>query len=162
MTVLRCWARRASDGALCEAKAKHLDPEHTWYGDLMPENACAPDAGTDGRETAALRLLEVSHELDRDAFRRGAKGAQARAIRKVAGRLKCDVRYASGDLRDVEREARSIESAVARYEEASPDEVLAANRVIDCLALAADILRPWVEDLRHEVERSRCAARRIE
>jgi len=87
---------------------------------------CENNADSTGRETAALRILEVAHEIDRLNFMRGF--ATDDEVRAIASRLMFNGnRAASSDLAQLEWRSANT-----------------ADR--DCVKLldaAADILRPF-------------------
>lgn len=157
MTALRCWAKRASDGALCERRngherapqgELHLVTTGEGYGDAETWGAsgCAPDAGPAGRETAALRILEVSHELDREAFLQRDHSRLVAMLRAISARLLINDSAAREDLAAVEREIHNARGwlQIVNSERASASATwLVAT--IDLLSLAADILRPFAE-----------------
>jgi hypothetical protein len=123
---LRCWARREIGSNYCE-----LDDEHSTHfgGDVhWPDSSCAPCADAVGRETAALRILEVAHKIDRLNFMRGF--ATDDEVRAIASRLLFNGnRAASSDLAQLEW--RSANTADRDY--------------VKLLDAAADILRPFAD-----------------
>lgn len=145
---LRCWARHVSDNALCEreheAEMRHIHvgghPHHdhdvTWLDEY-----CARDAGPSGRETAALRILGVAHEIDRIAFQCGETIGEYDALRAIASRLYCNTIAASADLLSVEDALNGLEID----SEATEQERQSAEETIALIRQAADILRPFAE-----------------
>jgi hypothetical protein len=122
---LRCWAKNADEPLCCEAD----DDDHYWHrggGAQWSDRECAPHAHALGRETAALRILEVAHEIDRLNFMRGF--ATDDEVRAIASRLMFNGnRAASSDLAQLEW--RSANTADRDY--------------VKLLDAAADILRPF-------------------
>lgn len=153
MMRLRCLARQASHGTLCERGAepamRHIhiggspgrDHDVTWI-----DEHCAPDAGPDGRKTAALRLLEIAHALDRLAFAQNTSTTQYDFLRAAAARLNAGTRAAASDLDVVTSRIDSAKELVAHAPSVG-DSSLAqwARAEIDLLEAAAEILRPWAE-----------------
>lgn len=127
---LRCWAR-TGDSEFCLLDAGHRDArgatmhdsgEHHKWGD-----ACCPDnASATGRETAALRILEVSHEIDRVMFLAGEHSTDA--VRAIAARLMVGTRASRGDQLEIATWLTMNEGAVGCHE---------------LLRQAADLLRPF-------------------
>lgn len=149
MIRLRCWARRASDGAFCSEPAGHDLNHYALVGDKHARwSGCAPDAGPDGRETAALRLLEVAHTIDRMALEDGEEGA-APGYRAVAARLYLSADDAAEDHALLRRVvAVGEESAQESASECTATEGRRIAEINALLALAADILRPFAEGKR--------------
>ncbi len=145
---LRCWARRASDGLLCDGPVNHGARGHVkTYEDHYPDGhkyvcwsdgACASEAGPDGRETAALRILEVSHEIDRGAFLAGEHSALQSALRAVASRLFVNDVAAQFDLTCVTALIDGLERRVI----VSPP----ITQVVALMTLATGILRPFASE----------------
>lgn len=156
MSPLRCWARRASDGALCERRRGHV-LQNGCGGDhrskmqrqgcsrVWNDRECAPEAGPDGRETAALRILELSNEIDRRAFLAGEHSTWVSLIRALAARLFVSTRSVDEDLRRIE----SVLSDWRGRRMPEPQrEVFERDEIAATLSLAADILRPFAEGRR--------------
>lgn len=152
MIPLRCWARRASDGALCESEEGHgfnhsKGPDPALASCSWSDASCAPDAGPDGRETAAERLLEVAHWLYRLAFRRGHHSFNCQRLRAIAARLRVSADAAAGDLAEVRDGLEEIRGALA-FPGLSEEGRRRAEPTAELLTLAADILRPFAEGRR--------------
>ena len=148
---LRCWARSGETGEFCPCDANHSGVVHGRNeGDLWFDSACPVDARALGRETAALRILEVSHEVDRLAFVNGHHSAHAERLRGIAARLMVDTVAACVDLGFVEREVAFGESLIAKANAAGDKaEHMAEFRWLEqgtaLFAIAADLLRPFAE-----------------
>jgi len=126
---IRCWARSAKTGALCSCDANHSGVVHGRNdGDLWFNANCAPNADSTGRETAALRILEVSHEVDRLMFLAGEHSTDA--VRSIAARLMTGTRAAKLDLMCIESWLTMNEGAPGCHE---------------LLRQAADLLRPFAD-----------------
>lgn len=132
---LRCWARSGTTGELCNQESGHKGPmsPHLAPPDaqdsmlIWPDSDCAPNANSTGRETAALRILEVAHEIDRLNFTHGCPADDE--MRAMASRLFFNGnRAASSDLRQLEW--RSANTSDRAY--------------VALLDMAADILRLFV------------------
>lgn len=151
----RCWAKRERDGALCTWEAGHILSHGVVAGTGRESGPwwnsdCAPDAGPDGRETAALRLWEVSAQLDLNALLRGEHGGLSARLRAIAARLRVGVRGAGEDLAALEQDIaqghrlRGVVDTERRGAE-EPDLYAWLVESIALLSLAAEILRPFAE-----------------
>lgn len=131
---LRCWAEHVSDGTLCE-RMSEPDMSHIHIGAAPGrerpcdvtwiDEYCAAESGPHGRKTAALRILEVSHEIDRLDFALGHPPNDE--VRTIAARLYHHQLGSASDLRQLEW---------LRANTAAPE-----HRAL--LTLAADILKPF-------------------
>lgn len=131
----RCWVMRRRSGTLCDKKlGRHHGTFHSAEDAVFAweDEDCAPDAGPTGRKTAALRLLELSHDLDRISFLLGERLDDR--LRPVAVCLFAGTEDAKANLAILESWPRDI-NAGATY----------AEETRDILQMAADILRPWAE-----------------
>ena len=141
---LRCWARRAQDSQLCRATLHHLDDYHTAQNRRSTDSAwmeqdCAMSADSIGRETAALRILEVSHEVDREAFLVGDTWQIAAGLRAMAARLYVDDKAAQQDYADIVNDLAELRPIDGATREA----LAVSDRVTALIRLAADFLRPF-------------------
>lgn len=141
---LRCWARHGDPGHLCDKTPKHSDRhrgcdarvERFWN-----DSECAHNANSAGRETAALRILEVSHELDRLAFFAGDTDSTTEYLRAVAARLYANTIAAPEDLRTLTEEVDACRALVAICP--PYDATTEASEVLRLMLLASDLLRPF-------------------
>lgn len=146
---LRCWARSADEQLYCDVD----DDDHYWHrcgGTQWSDRECAPRAHGLGRETAALRILEVAHEIDRLAFVNMAHSAQATIVRAIAARLMVNAVAVSDDLASLDSEAKTGNGLIAEANAAADkadhaDVYLWLEQTVALLAMAADILRPFAE-----------------
>lgn len=134
---LRCWARHVSDGTLCERPAEpgvshihigshpHHDHDVTWIDEY-----CAFAAGHEGRETAALRILELHHRADLLAFQAGLPVDDR--LRAVAARLLAGPQAAAADH----------ESLLGDY--TMDGSLWGTPRRAELWLAAADLLKPWM------------------
>ena len=112
------------------------------------EQDCAQRADSIGRETAALRILEVSHEVDRLAFVNGHHSAHAERLRAIAARLMVGTDAAHADLNVVECEVKFGNTLIGAANAAGDKaEHMAEFRWLEqgtaLLVIAADLLRPF-------------------
>lgn len=143
---LRCWARHVADDTLCE-RACDLE-RHIHIGNHPRANVdvswideyCARDAGPSDRETAALRILELSHEIDRVAFLAGMHTTHAALVRAVAARLMVDAKAASADAEALDM----IAKCVSDLNESDHWECVYQPTMV-LLQQAVEILRPFAE-----------------
>lgn len=157
----RCWARRASDGALCESMS---DGRHdTDSGDLVHwatiaegktgvwfEDDCAPNAGPDGRETAALRIWEIGTQIDLLALLQREHSRLVAMLRAMSARLLVSADAAREDLAEIEREihdGRCLRDVVVREKRQGehPDVFAWLEDTLALLQFAAELLRPFAE-----------------
>jgi hypothetical protein len=132
--LLRCWARHEGDGALCTLPSEHrLEDMHedlrtpdctVWW-----DSDCAFAAGPEGRETAALRILELHHRADLLAFQAGRPVDDR--LRAVAARLLAGPQAAATDR----------ESILNDY--TTDGSLWAEPRRAELWLAAADLLKPW-------------------
>lgn len=134
---LRCWAQH-KDGTFCDERAGH-GPDHGAADGQRWDSDCPPDAGILGRKTAALRILEVAHEIDRLAFLAGEHTIHAPLIRAIGSRLMVSTRSSPSDHADLIYLAGRWETTVLGdvAVEVKRDGLPALFR------LAADILKPF-------------------
>lgn len=149
----RCWARRAGDGVLCLMPSGHRQGDmHEDLG-AAADNAvwwddeCAPNAGPDGRETAALRLWEISTQADLIAFRSGQRGVWAPLLRTIASRLLSGTDAVKEDYVALHAEIAQGERLLGEHPtDTDPRTKLGYIRwVAELLTRAAEVLRPFVE-----------------
>jgi len=140
---LRCWARCMYNDAYCVEPSDHTPFVHkTEVGETFSEAFCALSRGSDGRETAALRILEVAHELDRRAFCDGCSDEYADRLRAVAARLYANGSAARGDYRSMgnEIDGARAQLALTTVEHPIRREI---EEIIGLMVLAHDTLRPF-------------------
>ena len=106
------------------------------------EQDCDQCADSIGRETAALRILEVSHELDRLAFCDGTSDEVADRLRAVAARLYANGDAARADHRTLTAEIDGAHAELARVT-VEPQIRREIEDMIALRVLAADLLRPF-------------------
>lgn len=130
--IQRCWARHEGDGALCAMLCDHKPLPHMLEGnpsDLWDDDDCAFAAGPEGREAAALRILELHHRADLLAFQAGRPVDDR--LRAVAARLLAGPQAAAADR----------ESILNDY--TMDGSLWTEPRRAELWLAAADLLKPW-------------------
>ena len=143
---LRCWARHGDSGHLCDKTPKHSDRhrgcdarvERFWN-----DSECAHNANSAGRETAALRILEVSHEADRLLFTSNITIREwPEFLRAVAARLYANTSAARADLLTLLGEIGQGERLVEGCATGERTDTF-TREMVGLLKVASDLIRPF-------------------
>lgn len=132
-----------TSGEFCVGPMDHQQG-HTW-GDRTeyPDRFSAYCAGERGRETAALRILEVSHEADRLLFTSNiAIREWPEFLRAVAARLYANTSAARVDLSTLLGEIGQGERLVEGCATGERTDAF-TREMVGLLKIAADLLRPF-------------------
>jgi hypothetical protein len=91
------------------------------------------------RKSAALRILEIAHEIDREAFLMGETVDIYDWLRAIASRLHCNSSAAKWDHESIGKHLAEL----TIDEEASAPEQATARRTIALIQQAANALKPF-------------------
>jgi hypothetical protein len=141
----RCWAKGLTFGAYCAHDAGHEGIHESKTKRFLwdEEIASAYEHGATGRKSAALRILEVSHEADRLLIVNNIGPRDwPELLRAIAARLYASNAAANADIATLCGEIGQGARLDECFDPLSPKAVF-NRQILALLNTARDILRPF-------------------